>query len=74
MVRAKFRVTKLTQYTPTQFEVTLSALMDDKTEENRRYHKYTPQGSITMMIDNPPASAYFGIGKTVYVDFSDAPE
>ena len=75
MVRGKFVVTKIAQmsWSKDAREVTLAATYDQQTEENRRFSKATPSGSITMTIDNPPASDYFTLGKTVYVDFSDAP-
>ena len=47
---------------------------DKENAENCMYHKYTPSGSIEMFVDNPPAEAFFTLGKTVYVDFTEAPE
>jgi len=74
MVRAKFRVASITLYSETSRQVKLSAVTADDVEENRRFHKYTPSGTIEMMIDNPPAADQFKLGKMVYVDFTEAPE
>ncbi len=72
MVRGKFCVQSIKRfsYSQTAAEVTLSAVYDDGTEENRRYAKATPSGDIRMVIDNPPALEAFALGKTFYVDFT----
>lgn len=75
MVRAKFVVEKIiTHRSHNGVEVFLSAVMDNTTEENRRFAKYTPSGELRMVIDNPPAAAFFELGKTCYVDFINAEE
>jgi hypothetical protein len=74
-VRAKFTVQSIKRDSWDQGrsgEVTLSAVYDQTTEENRRYAKATPSGSITMRVDNPPALEVFELGKTFYVDFTPA--
>lgn len=43
-------------------------------DENKTWAKYTPGGKIELTIDNPQAYDYFELGKTYFVDFSDAPE
>lgn len=47
----------------------LKAVCSDETEENKRFHKYTPMGKIEMTVDNPNVS--FEPGKEYYVDFSE---
>jgi len=42
-------------------------------EENKTWAKYTPTGKVELSIDNPDAYAFFELGKTYLVDFSDAP-
>jgi hypothetical protein len=42
-------------------------------EENKTWAKYTPSGKIELSIDNPDAYAYFELGKTYFVDFTEAP-
>lgn len=74
-VRGKFYVATLTKrghpgYTDNGTEVVFEAVCNDETPENARFHRYTPQGQITMHVDNPDAEAVFEIGKEFYVDFS----
>jgi hypothetical protein len=72
-VRAKFTVQEVTRfsYSDSATRVKLSAVCADEVEENQRYHRYTPSGSIELTIDNPPASAVFAPGRTFYVDFTE---
>lgn len=74
MVRAKFVVTKVAKWQYGAIEVTLAPQYDTSIEEDRRFSKYTPQGSITLTIDNPTASDYLELGKAFYVDFTLAPQ
>lgn len=76
MVRGKFQVIKISQvnWSKDARIVELQALMDSSTEENKRFARYTPSGSITMTIDNPSASDYLALGKKFYVDFTEAEE
>jgi len=78
MVRAKFQVTKhaKTAYgnppnVGSQVEVTLTPIYDISVEEDRRFAKATPSGTIQLYIDNPPASDYLALGKFFYVDFTE---
>lgn len=73
-VRAKFNVQKVTHVSWNKEAriVELGAVYDQSTPENERYSKATPSGTITMQIDNPPAAEQFEIGKTFYVDFTEA--
>ena len=72
-VRAKFRVNKITKvdWNSVVTVVNMTAVSDDSIEENKRYHKYTPSGSLEICIDNPPASDYFKLGKSYYLDFTE---
>jgi hypothetical protein len=74
-VRAKFQVQKVASvsWSPTVKEITMQAVSADDVEENRRFHKYTPMGSLTITVDNPPASDQLTIGKYFYVDFTEVP-
>lgn len=38
-------------------------------EENKRFTKATPTGSLKLMIDNPYASEQFAPGQEWYLDF-----
>ena len=73
MVRAKFQVTKVAKTLYGQAEVTLTPQYDALIEEDRRFAKATPSGTIQLYIDNPLASDYLALGKFFYVDFSEAP-
>ena len=74
MVRAKFVVSKTCTSSGGGVEVTLYPQYDLSIEEDKRFAKATPSGSITLYIDNPPASAYLGLGKYFYVDFTEVPQ
>ncbi len=45
-----------------------------KDTENARFTKATPWGTIDLGIDNPDAIKQFEVGKSYYVDFSEAPQ
>jgi hypothetical protein len=74
MVRAKFTLQSITNHSwsPSAQTFKFSAVYDQTTEENRRYSKATPNGSLEMTVDNPPAQEFFELGKTYYLDFSKA--
>jgi hypothetical protein len=75
MVRAKFQVSEVTAFRHTaQKRVRLEAVCADEVEENRRYHRYTPHGELSITIDNPPAADVFKPGDYFYLDFTPAPE
>lgn len=73
-VRAKMKVTALTTHawSPLAVSVRLEAQYSPEVPEDQRYAKATPSGHIEMVIDNPPVAEFFKLGRTVYVDFSDA--
>lgn len=49
-----------------------SAVTDDGTPENERYHRYTPGGSLQLAVDNPAVS--FKPGDFYYLDITPADE
>ncbi len=69
-VRAKFRVNEVTMFSETYGKVKLTAVHETDTPENERFTKASPNGSIEMSIDNPPALEQFKPGKFFYVDFT----
>jgi hypothetical protein len=69
-VRAKVRVTKITNHDGGGFEVTAVPVWDDGIEENARFAKATPSGAIQLWVDNPPAREFFTLGRFLYVDFT----
>lgn len=74
MVRAKFQVTKVAKTGYGTVEVTLSPQYDTSIEEDKRFAKATPSGTIQLYIDNPPASDYLVLGSFFYVDFTEVPK
>jgi len=71
-VRAKFQLNSITSYAYGGKQLKFQAVYDTSTEENRRFAKATPSGSMEMVIDNPEAVAQFELGKFYYADFSPA--
>lgn len=75
MVRAKFMVQEIRQHhygNPGATTVILRPQYDQSIEEDKRFAKATPSGEVSMYIDNPPAQAFFELGKTYYLDFTKA--
>lgn len=76
MVRGKFILQSITKHscnysTAQTFE--FGAVCDNSTEENKKFAKYTPSGTLRMIVDNPPAQAFFELGKSYYLDFTEVP-
>lgn len=71
-VRGKFRLSEIThlEYNETAKRLLFNAVCNDSTEENAKFHKYTPSGTISMVVDNPEAMKQFELRKEYYVDFS----
>ena len=69
-VRAKMRLNSVTQYEGTQKQYKFTTLYDNTIPEDQAFTKYTPNGSIEMLVDNPAVEGQFEIGKQYYVDFS----
>lgn len=72
-VRGKFIVDQVVHTQYAAKTVSLRAICDESSDENMRFSKATPSGTIVMAVDNPSAAEQFVPGKAVYVDFSDAP-
>lgn len=73
MVRGKFTLASITSHSwGTAQTFVFNAVHDTTTEENKKFAKYTPSGQLTMQVDNPPAQEFFKLGKTYYLDFSEA--
>lgn len=71
-VRAKFQVQEITKisWNKEAVEVKLVAVPTDDTEENKRFHQYTPSGELKIFIDNPGAAKHFELGRGCYLDFT----
>ena len=72
-VRGKFKLTEVTEleWNRTARKLHLHAVCNDGTEENEKFHRATPGGSISITVDNPAALSQFEIGKEYYVDFTN---
>lgn len=69
-VRAKFTVSSV-EHTADGATVKLTPVVDGS-EENRRFYRWTPSGSITLGIVNREAARQFEPGRSYYVDFAPA--
>jgi hypothetical protein len=82
MVRAKFRVTEVKDVAwegsaPGMKNITLMPVggaVGGESDENQAFFAATPGGAITLSVVNADASAQFTLGKSYYVDFSEAPD
>lgn len=74
MVRAKFMLQEVRHHHWNKDSVTLilRPQYDTTIEEDKRFAKATPSGELSMQVDNPPAAAFFELGKTYYLDFTKA--
>lgn len=76
MVRAKFHITSIELFSSPSGSGTVKLTAgNDKEGDNIDWSKYTPSGSIQMMITNPDAFKVFmdafNARKRFYVDFSE---
>ena len=71
-VRAKFNCTHITDY-GTQVQVNMSAVYSS-TGENKDFCEASPSGDLKISITkNRPAATMFEVGKSYYLDFTEAP-
>lgn len=62
------------QINPPQRKITFKPVYStDPTHENKSFWDATPQGDLSMTIDNPSAAEFFKPGLEYYIDFSEAP-
>jgi hypothetical protein len=73
MVRAKFRLDAITNHAYGGTSFIFNAVMDDGTEENKRFSTATPSGKLEVWVNNPAAIEKFEMGKSYYLDFTVAP-
>lgn len=69
-MRAKFKVTSVKK-TDDNCEIYLNAVVGGS-EENDKFFKYTPAGSISLAIVNPDLIDNFSIDQEFYIDFNPA--
>jgi hypothetical protein len=75
-VRCKMQLLQITSvaWSPTAKILKFHAQYDTSTPEDQRFAKATPNGEITMQVDNPAALDQMELGAHYYVDFTAAPE
>ncbi len=71
MMRAKFHVESITE---TQYarSVKMHAVHSGNPEDNQ-FSEATPSGELTMLITAKGAHKFLQVGKSYYLDFSEAP-
>lgn len=71
MIRCKFRIESIADNgSPESKKVVLTTQYDTSIPEDRRFTKWTPQGRIEVVIDNPAAISQLVVGGDYYVDLS----
>lgn len=72
IVRAKFIVTSHTIYgrATTNVLITMNAVYDDNTEENKRFYQWTPSGTFSMTTSNENVVKNMQPGSVFYLDFT----
>lgn len=74
-VRAKFKVSLITEYSDGSARIDMAPVYDsDPESENAKFYKQTPWGQITLGTVNKGAAAQFKNGMEVYVDFTPSGE
>lgn len=71
MVRAKFRVTAMTETGDQAFMITLRPVTSGS-PENDDFFKWTPGGCIELATINEKAAEQFQVGSSYYIDFTKA--
>ena len=77
-VRAKFWVKGVVHHhngspvADQSVEIVMAPVFGTMGSGNESWAKYTPQGEIKMLINNPSAAAKFELGKQYFVDFTPA--
>lgn len=73
-VRAKFSVVEKKETPASEgngFAIMLAPVTGGS-DENKQFYKWTPGGSIYLATINPAAAEQFKVGKSYYVDFTEA--
>lgn len=78
-VVAKFKVQRLEISIDHNKELLTTVVMnpvfgvvDDPTNENSKFFRWTPSGEIRLGVLNPKAASYFEIGENYYLEFTHA--
>lgn len=72
-LRAKFLVNSITDFGHGMKRVNLNTVYCNKSNtENNQFSQATPSGSMEMMVTSEAAKNFFTIGKSYYLDFTEA--
>lgn len=73
-VRCKMQLLEMTSvaWSPTAKIIKFQTQYDPSIPEDLRFTKATPNGQITMTVDNPAALEQLALGGNFYVDFTPA--
>lgn len=71
MIRAKFKCVEIRKYEGVEQPVLRPVYGDG--EENKAFSAATPSGELNMWITNQAAFGKFVIGKSYYIDVTEAP-
>lgn len=81
MMRAKFQVQGVEKHgePATSETVRMSPVSkypygEEGASEDNTYARYTPNGSLSLTINNPNLLGKFSVGQKFYADFTEAPE
>jgi hypothetical protein len=69
MIRAKFMVTEITNFTWGNTRITMRPQYDPDLLEDKSFAKATPNGELWMDVDNPSAIEELTLGRVFYLDF-----
>jgi len=78
-MRAKMQIQSVTSYETCE-EIKLAAVCGkapfgkDGESEDNTYARYTPNGSLSLTINNPSLRGRFKTGQKFYLDFTEAAE
>ena len=74
-LRAKFYVNSFTDFGHGMKRVNLNAVYCNKANtENNQFSQATPSGTMEMMVSSEAAKNFFTIGKSYYLDITEAEE
>jgi hypothetical protein len=74
-VRCKFTLSKITQHAGSGGKtLEFTATYDQSIPEDQLFFKYTPSGTFTMYVDNPPVVDKLELGGAYYFDITPAPK
>lgn len=70
VARCKFNIVSVTDLGNNQRKIDMSAVCDSSIPEDRAFTKYTPSGTMSIMLTNPNVFGIFVAGTQVYIDIT----